>query len=81
MTDEALIVADPDVILVMTDGLESAGGVDALLAAKPALALTHAGENRRFIDMADGDVLSFGPRAAAVLEALARALYTVQNPR
>jgi iron complex transport system substrate-binding protein len=76
MTDEAVIVADPDVILVMTAGLESAGGIDALLAAKPALALTHAGRNRRFVDMADGDILSFGPRSAAVLDALARAIYT-----
>ena len=31
------------------------GGIEALLTAKPALALTHAGENRRFVDMADGD--------------------------
>lgn len=75
MTDEALIAADPDLILVMTSGLESAGGIDGLLAEKPALALTKAGEHRRFVDMADGDVLSFGPRSAAVLDALARAVY------
>lgn len=75
MTDEALIAADPDLILVMTDGLASAGGVDGLLSTKPAIALTAAGEHRRFVDMADGDILSFGPRSAAVLEALARAVY------
>ena len=75
MTDEALIAANPDLILVMTDGLASAGGVDELLAAKPALALTAAGTNRRFVDMADGEVLGFGPRSAAVLDALARAIY------
>jgi len=75
MTDEAMIEADPDLILVMTDGLESAGGVDGLLAAKPAIALTAAGQHRRFVDMADGDILSFGPRSALVLDALARALY------
>ncbi|MFP5356169.1 MAG: hypothetical protein ACLGIK_13645, partial [Gemmatimonadota bacterium] len=33
MTDEAIIAANPDLILVMTHGLESAGGVDGLLAA------------------------------------------------
>lgn len=76
MTDEAMIQADPDVVLVMTDGLASAGGVDGLLEAKPALALTTAGQNRRIIDMEDGEVLGFGPRSAFVLEALARALYT-----
>jgi len=75
MTDEALIAADPDLILVMTDGLESVGGVDGLLAAKPAIALTRAGENRRFVDMADGEILSFGPRTPLMLDALARAIY------
>jgi len=75
MTDEALISADPDLILVMTDGLASAGGLDALLASKPALALTTAGQHRRFVDMDDAVVLGFGPRSAAVLDALARAVY------
>lgn len=75
MTDEALIAANPDLILVMSDGLASAGGVDGLLASKPAIALTAAGQHRRFVDMADGVVLSFGPRTAEVLDALARAIY------
>jgi iron complex transport system substrate-binding protein len=77
MTDEAIIAANPDLILVMTDGIESAGGVDGLLAEKPAIALTAAGQNRRFVDMADGDILSFGPRSAQVLDALARAVYAI----
>lgn len=79
MTDEAITSANPDLILVMTDGLESAGGIDQLLQEKPALALTNAGQNRRFVDMADGDVLSFGPRSARVLAALARAVYSPEG--
>ncbi|RYJ05324.1 MAG: hemin receptor, partial [Actinomycetales bacterium] len=75
MTDEAIVEADPDVILVMTDGIESTGGVDGLLKDKPAIALTTAGKKRRFVDMADGDILSFGPRSAGVIDALARAVY------
>lgn len=75
LTDEAIVAADPDLILVMTSGLESVGGVDGLLADKPAIALTTAGQNRRFVDMEDGSVLSYGPRAAEVLDALARAIY------
>ena len=75
MTDEALIAANPDLILVMSEGLDSVGGVDGLLAEKPAFALTEAGQNRRFVDMADGEILSFGPRTPAVLDALARAIY------
>jgi len=75
MTDEAMVAANPDLILVMTDGIESVGGVDGLLESKPAIALTTAGQNRRFVDMADGEILAFGPRTAAVLDALARAVY------
>lgn len=75
MTDEALVAANPDLILVMTKGIDSVGGVDGLVESKPAIALTTAGQNRRFVDMADGDILAFGPRTAAVLDALARAVY------
>ena len=75
MTDEALVAANPDLILVMSGGLDSVGGVEALLAEKPAIGLTRAGELRRFVDKADGEVLSFGPRTPAVLDALARAIY------
>lgn len=75
VTDEAIVEADPDVLLVMSEGIHSSGGVDGLLAAKPALALTTAGQNKRVVDMDDAVVLGFGPRSAAVLDALARALY------
>jgi iron complex transport system substrate-binding protein len=75
MTDEAMVGANPDLILVMTDGIASVGGVDSLLESKPAIALTSAGQHRRFVDMADGEILAFGPRTADVLDALARAIY------
>ena len=75
MTDEALISANPDLILVMSHGLDSVGGVEALIAKKPAIGLTNAGQNRRFVDMADAVVLGFGPRTPGVLDALARAIY------
>ncbi|WP_062385169.1 heme/hemin ABC transporter substrate-binding protein [Demequina iriomotensis] len=75
LTDEAMLAADPDVILVMTKGLESVGGIDGLLAERPAIALTSAGENRRIVDMDDHDILAFGPRSAAIVEALAAAVY------
>lgn len=75
MTDEAIIDADPDLLLMMTKGLESCGGIDGLLEAKPAIALTTAGQRRRVVDMADTDILSFGPTTAGVLQALAIAIY------
>lgn len=79
LTDEAMVAANPDLILVMSSGLASVGGVDRLVADKPAIALTTAGQHRRFVDMADGQILSFGPRAADVLDALARAVYAPET--
>ncbi|MGV8970584.1 MAG: heme/hemin ABC transporter substrate-binding protein [Microbacteriaceae bacterium] len=79
VTDEALVSANPDLILVMTAGLASAGGVDGLIDSNPAIGLTRAGQNRRFVDMADGEILSFGPRTADVLDALTRAIYAPQS--
>ena len=75
LTDEAMVAANPDLVLVMSKGIASVGGVDQLLRDKPAIALTNAGEHRRFVDMDDGSILSFGPRSASVLDALARAIY------
>lgn len=75
MTAEALVAAQPDVLVMMTDGLESVGGIDGLIERIPAVAETPAGAHRRVIDMADSEILSFGPRTADVIGALARALY------
>ena len=75
MTAEALVAARPDVILMMSDGLESVGGVDGLIETIPAIAQTPAGVHRRVVDMDDTAILGFGPRSAEVVRALARALY------
>jgi len=77
MTAEALVAAQPDALVMMTDGLASVGGIDGLLERIPALAQTPAGRNARVIDMADTEILSFGPRTAQVVRALAKALYAV----
>lgn len=79
ITAEALVAAQPDVVLLMTGGLESVGGVDGLLERVPALASTPAGEHRRFVDMADTEILSFGPRAPGIVEALARAVWAPEQ--
>ncbi|MEB4614148.1 heme/hemin ABC transporter substrate-binding protein [Leucobacter sp. M11] len=75
MTDEALVAIDPDVILVMENGLASAGGIDGLLEAQPSVALTTAGEKRRIISIDDTLILGNGTRVPDVLDGLARALY------
>jgi iron complex transport system substrate-binding protein len=74
ITSEALIAAAPDVILMMTGGLESIGGIDGL-AKIPGVAQTPAGKNQRVVDMEDGVLLSFGPNTGRVLDALADAVY------
>ena len=79
MTAEALVAAKPDVLVMMTDGLESVDGIDGLIERIPAIAETPAGANRRVIDMADSEILSFGPRSADVIGALARALYAPES--
>lgn len=75
LTDEGLIAAQPDLVLMMTGGLDSAGGVDGLIERLPALAETPAGEHRRFVAMDDSQILGFGPITASVLNALAVATY------
>ncbi|RZQ59908.1 heme/hemin ABC transporter substrate-binding protein [Amycolatopsis suaedae] len=71
---EALARARPDVILTMTKGLASVGGVEGALGI-PGVGQTPAAQHRRFVDMADHQILGFGPLTPAVLDALARALY------
>lgn len=75
LTAEAIVTAAPELVLLMSKGLESVGGVDGLLESVPALAQTPAGEQRRFVDMADHEILSFGPDYAAVIDALGAAIY------
>ena len=73
LTPEALATLQPDVILVMTKGLESVGGIDGLVAL-PGVAQTPAGTNRRVIVVDDTLLLSFGPRTGLLIEALQAAL-------
>nr|WP_218869215.1 ABC transporter substrate-binding protein [Leifsonia psychrotolerans] len=75
LTAEALVATAPDVLLVMTNGLKSVGGVDGLLDTIPALQATPAGQHRRIVDMRDDAILAFGPRTSEVLDSLARAIY------
>ena len=75
VNDEGIIAAQPDLIIMMTKGLESVDGVDGLLERLPALANTPAGQNRRIVDMDDSQVLSFGPRTPDILNSLAVSIY------
>lgn len=76
---EALVKSDPDLLLLMSHGLESVGGVDGL-GSMPGVGQTDAGRNRCVIDMLDYQVLSFGPLFPATLDALATAIYEKAAP-
>ena len=76
LTAESLATLNPDVILVMSKGLESVGGVQGLLKL-PGVAQTKAGKNAAVIDVDDSLLLSFGPRTPSLIEALATALRKV----
>jgi iron complex transport system substrate-binding protein len=73
LTTEALVAADPDVILLFDSGLESLGGASGLLSV-PGVAQTKAGKNRRFVTM-DGHLLTgFTPRLGKALSELSKAI-------
>jgi iron complex transport system substrate-binding protein len=70
LTAEAMIELNPDVILVMSKGLESVGGVDGLVAL-PGIAQTSAGKNRKVLAVDDSLLLSFGPRTPDLIAQMA----------
>ncbi|AZQ75465.1 ABC transporter substrate-binding protein [Streptomyces luteoverticillatus] len=74
ITSEALAKAAPDVILVMSKGLDSVGGVDGLLRI-PGVGQTPAGLDRRIASVDDGVLLNFGPRTDAVLKSLVEQIH------
>lgn len=76
LTAEGLMKLEPDLILMLTLGLESVGGVEGLMEI-PGVAQTPAGERGRVVDMSDYEMFTWGPRTPEVLAALAEAVYRV----
>lgn len=71
---EALVAARPDVLLLLTAGLQSVGGVDGLLRL-PGVAQTPAGQARRIVHYDDLLLLGLGPRTGKALRLLIRGLH------
>lgn len=71
---ESMIRANPETILVMTQGAESVGGMDKVLQL-PAIADTDAGRHKRIVEMDETQILMFGPDTGLVLSALAKSIY------
>jgi iron complex transport system substrate-binding protein len=73
LSDEAAILAKPDIILMMDRG--GPGVSEAEVLAHPAVAPTPAGQAKKLIRMDGGYLLGFGPRTAGAIRDLATALY------
>lgn len=68
-TTEALVSANPDIILMFDFGYKSLGGINSILKM-PGVALTNAGKNKRIVEM-DGDLLvNFSVRLAQAITEL-----------
>jgi iron complex transport system substrate-binding protein len=76
LSAEALVKMNPDVILLMTKGLDSVGGIDGLVAL-PGIAQTTAGKERQIVTVDDSLLLSFGPRTSPMLPLLRDAILKV----
>ncbi len=74
VSDEALVRAAPDVILMMDRGGDH-GITDDALFSMPPLRLTPAGESRSVVRMDGLLLLGFGPRTAEAVDGLSAALY------
>jgi iron complex transport system substrate-binding protein len=69
MSAEELVKLNPDVILLMTKGLVSVGGLDGLTQL-PGIAQTTAGKHKRVVTVDDSLLLSFGPRTTSLIPRL-----------
>lgn len=73
LTPEALATQDVDVLLVMTKGLQSVGGLTGLKDL-PGVAQTSAAQNGRVIAVDDDVLLSYGLRTFALVQKLSQEL-------
>jgi iron complex transport system substrate-binding protein len=73
LSDEAIVAAKPDVVLVMQRGRDSISS--ETIFANAAFALTPAARDKAFVAMDGLYLLGFGPRTAAAAHDLAISLY------
>ena len=70
MTDEAVVAAQPDIILITQRSFERSGGVDGVIKF-PGVALTPAGKNKRVVPVSDMYFQGFGPGVGEAVRELA----------
>lgn len=79
LTAESLAKANPDILMVMNEGLESVGGIEKLLAL-PGVSSTSAAKNSAVLQADDRVLLSFGPQTPNVISCLADQLSSFNEP-
>ncbi|MFZ2998895.1 MAG: ABC transporter substrate-binding protein [Undibacterium umbellatum] len=73
LTPEAMIAAQPDIILVTDQGLKASGGIDSVLKL-PGVEQTPAGRKRRVLSQEAMLMLGFGPRLPIAISQLDSAI-------
>ncbi|MEO8604053.1 MAG: hemin ABC transporter substrate-binding protein [bacterium] len=74
LTAAAVVAAQPDVVLMLSRGVDSLGGAAAIWT-QPGLAQTPAAAVHRLVTMDDLYLLGFGPRLGEAVRDLARQLH------
>lgn len=77
VSNEAMIAANPDIIMLTKDTLETLGGIDKAIAI-PGVSLTTAGKTQRIVTMDSLYMLGFGPRLPEAVQELAQLLHKGQ---
>lgn len=73
LTPEAMIAAQPDIIVVTDQGLKASGGIDSVLKL-PGVEQTPAGRKRRVLSQEAMLMLGFGPRLPIAISQLDSAI-------
>jgi iron complex transport system substrate-binding protein len=73
LTPEAVISANPDVILMTTQGIKAVGGIDGVLGF-PGIDKTIAGRQKKIVSLETMYLLGFGPRMPAAVADLNKLL-------
>ena len=78
ISPEAILEVAPDVLLIPSAGLESAGGIDGLMEI-PGFAETPAGQNRNVLNYDDQYLLGNGPRVGRLIGEMRAALEAISG--
>lgn len=75
---EAMVAANPDVIIITSRGVRSAGGIDQV-KSHPAVRLTRAGQNGWILPIDGMSLLGFGPRTLTTALKLSASIHEFEK--